>query len=258
MNEYQKLVDDHLNYINEKLKKPTMSKKLNKLTESAEELFECPVQFNLKFDEKFPEKYSEIENGDDHMNFATDEGYWNYRNTLVNEINSFWLNIESKTFYMSGGISEFSVSHVLSKLDTIQLLCEDKKLPITIVINTFGGDAYAMMGIVDLIISYPVQINTVCYGQVMSAGAIILAVGKNRKLSKNSIMMIHDLQTFNDGSYKNIMNTTKHLGYIQERMYKILEENSNKDSKWWENTLQRDMYITPSEALELGLIDEII
>lgn len=258
MSEYENKVNAFMDDLNVKLAKKIFLNKFNKRKKDIEDLLDCPVQIDLSFKDKFKEEFESIEEGDESEMGDSGEDYWNYHGSVIREINDYGFNLEKKLFYLFGDVSEFSVSYVAAKLDTIQKLSPEPEKPITLQINTFGGDAYGMLGIVDLIKNSEVDINTVCYGQVMSAGAIVLIAGKHRVMSKNSVMMIHDLSTANSGNYKDIKNSVKHLDYIQNLVYNFLAENSNKTFEWWEDKLQRDFYLTPSEAEELGLIDEII
>lgn len=245
-------VKNFIEVVNNKFKDEKILKKYNNHKSKIEKIFDCPIEITMDFAKKF----NMVDNN--KIDEGTSEDFWNYHNTVLRELNELGINLEEKKFYFSSDVVDYTIPWICTRLDTIQTLSEQKEKPITLQINTFGGDAYGMFGIIDVMNTSKVPINTLCYGQVMSAGAIILACGKHRVMSKNSYMMIHDLNSGNLGSYKNLKNDMKHIDHLQAKTYKILESVSNKDAKWWEEKLQRELYLTPEEALELELIDEIL
>jgi ATP-dependent Clp protease protease subunit len=254
---YQEKVKQFVDELNEKFKSKPFLNKFNRSKENIEKLIDCPVKIDIDFTQKFQEEYSEISEKYDQDGLMEDFDL-NYHNTVLREINEYGLNMYDKSFYFFGHVEDISVSYFVSKIESLNQLSPEIEKPITIHLTSYGGDAYSMFGIIDYIMNNETPINTVCYGQVMSAGAYILIAGSHRKISKRSIIMLHDLQATQIGSYKDITDEFNHIKLLQKMLYEFLEEKSNKDSTWWENRLQRNVYLTPQEALELNLIDEII
>lgn len=254
---YQEKVKLFMDELNKKFESKIFLNKFNRSKETIEKLIDCPVKIDIDFTQKFQEDYNEISEKYDQDALMEDFDL-NYHNTVLREINEYGLNMYEKSFYFFGDVDSLSVSYFISKIESLSQLSPEIEKPITIHLTSYGGDAYSMFGIMDYISNSETPINTICYGQVMSAGAYILISGKHRKLSKRSIIMLHDLQTMLTGSFKEITHEFNHIIILQKMVYEFLEERSNKDSTWWENRLQRNAYFTAQEALELNLIDEII
>ena len=125
-------------------------------------------------------------------------------------------------------------------------------------ITSYGGDVYAMLGLVDYIRSLPVKVNTHCIGTCMSAASVLLACGTGvRTMSKNSTVMVHEGSAFEAGKTTDVMKGVDHLKDLQKNINEILGEVSNKDAAFWEKVQRNDTYLTAKLCLEYGIIDKI-
>lgn len=136
---------------------------------------------------------------------------------------------------------------------------EDREKPITLIIGTYGGEAYGMFGVVDIIRTSNFIIDTVALGSAFSAGAWILAAGTGtRKAYKHSYIMVHQLRGDNGGTMEEMDQTNKHHKRIQKLSEKLLAEFTNKDERFWARVCKKEYYMDAEHAQKLGLIDEII
>jgi ATP-dependent Clp protease protease subunit len=136
---------------------------------------------------------------------------------------------------------------------------EKKNDPINIILNSDGGDVYEALGIIDFIQSLNVKVNTICRGRAMSAAALILCSGTGiRAASKNSTIMFHEMSSGIYGKSSDMKANVQHMEKLEEILVTIMSDNSNKDKKFWRDITIKDYYISPQEALELGVIDSII
>ena len=136
---------------------------------------------------------------------------------------------------------------------------EEKNDPVTISLNSPGGDIYEMNGIIDYINSLSFKVNVVCRGQAISAGAWILAMGTGlRAMSKYSTLMLHEGSYSMDDKFHNMKTSLEHFKNLEMIGYKMLEEKTGIESKFWEDKCKQDWYLTAEEALTLKLIDKII
>jgi|APSaa5957512576_1039674.scaffolds.fasta_scaffold07231_7 ATP-dependent Clp protease, protease subunit len=135
----------------------------------------------------------------------------------------------------------------------------DKKKPITLEISSYGGDIYGCYGLVDIVRTAPVLINTRCFGTAMSAAAVLLVSGTGvRSMGQDSYAMIHQISSWYSGKVSTITNEVKHLTKLQNRLYELFAEFSNKDIAYWKRKMEHDFYLTAEQCLEFELIDEII
>jgi len=133
------------------------------------------------------------------------------------------------------------------------------KKPIEIHMSSDGGNCYEALRLYDVIQSCECQIKFFGSGQIMSAGAWIMAGCDERWLHPNTIVMVHDGST--DGPGQNVTDReidTDELKRQCKQFVKILTENSRMPKEFWEDVLQRDTYLTAEEAIMFGLADKIV
>lgn len=180
------------------------------------------------------------------------------KDSLFNELDQ-GINLYTKTIYLTYDIDGDALCHLISRLDQLKNYNLTNTKNITIIISSYGGDIYSMLGIIDYIKNLDVKVNTICYGAAMSATAVILACGTGERImSKNSTLMLHEGSVFQKGKHSDIMKTSDHMKKLQKNIYKILEKVTNKDASFWSDMMKTDTYLTPKECLNYGLIDKIV
>jgi ATP-dependent Clp protease protease subunit len=166
------------------------------------------------------------------------------------------VNSDTNTTWMNHEFEIDSVYSVQIKLD--YLLRSNPSRDINMNITSYGGDVYAMLGLVDFIRSLPVKVNTHCIGTCMSAASVLLACGTGvRSMSKNSTVMVHEGSAFEAGKTTDVMKGVDHLKDLQKNINLILGEVSNKDASFWKKIQRNDTYLTAQMCLEYGIIDKI-
>lgn len=130
------------------------------------------------------------------------------------------------------------------------------KKPIHVYINTPGGSVYDGLAIYDVAKIIKSPIRTVCVGMAASMGAILMLMGSERCATKHSRIMLHQPSGYAAGSADDIEITHEEIQKIKGELYAIVEENTNlKDVK---TLFKLDTWFTASEALQCGLITEIL
>ena len=146
---------------------------------------------------------------------------------------------------------------------TAQLLfleAEDPDKDISLYINSPGGSAYAGMAIYDAMQYVKPEVSTVCVGMAMSAGAMILcggAAGKRYALP-NSKVMIHQGSGGFRGTPADIQIAAREILEMTERMAALISRHSGRSQEDGLRDIDRDRFMTPSEAVEYGLIDSVM
>lgn len=130
--------------------------------------------------------------------------------------------------------------------------------PIKLYINSEGGDLFPSLITVDRIKSAKVPVHTYVEGLVASAATLISVSGHKRFMRKNSIMMIHQLRTFYNGTHENVKDESKNMELMSDIIKKIYLNNSKFEESELDDLLKHDLYLSASECLRLNLIDEII
>lgn len=130
--------------------------------------------------------------------------------------------------------------------------------PIEIHMNSYGGDPYAMLRLYDEILACPCQVKFFGGGAIMSAATWIMAVCDERYLHQNATVMVHDGSEGYDGKHTDVQITASEMKRLQDKLYDIYEANSRMPKEFWQDVCQRDLYLTASEAVSLGLADKIV
>jgi ATP-dependent Clp protease protease subunit len=177
-----------------------------------------------------------------------------------NEID-YGLNINDSVIYLHGDIMLGNCFDFISKVRLILAhRPEDKKEdPITVLLNSNGGDVYEALGIIDYMESVEVPINVIARGRAMSAGAMILCCGTGiRAASKNTTIMVHEASANIFGKSADIKANAEHIDELEEDFYKMMALKTKHDEEFWRKACRKDYYMTAAKAAELGLIDQVI
>jgi ATP-dependent Clp protease protease subunit len=183
----------------------------------------------------------------------------------LNEILANQVELDDAVIYLNDEIGEHTLFDLMIRIR--RTLKYRKGLeykgpidaPINLMINSPGGDIHEMMGIIDYLNSLSVKINTVCRGRAFSAASIILTCGTgNRMVSKHSTIMFHQASSMISGKMTDVTATVDFVKQVEGDIYKMLASKTKKDVAWWKDQMRTDMYLTSSQALELGVVDQII
>ena len=163
--------------------------------------------------------------------------------------------VDSRIIFINGEINSETSNLVIAQLLYLDAISHDD---ITIYLNTPGGSVSDGLAIIDTMNLVKSNVNTIAIGTVASMGAVILACGNKRASLKHTKMMIHQIYfgvqgTMSDVSivYDNAQNTKKSL-------MDILSEKTKQPIKKLEKDCDRDYWLNAKEAVEYGLIDEIL
>jgi ATP-dependent Clp protease, protease subunit len=136
----------------------------------------------------------------------------------------------------------------------------DAKRDITIYINSPGGSVYAGLGIYDTMNFVSPNVATICTGLAASMGSVILAAGTKGKRAAlpHARIMIHQPSGGAGGQSSDIEIQAKEIVKIREELYEILAEHSGQTFEQIEKDSDRDYWMKSQEALEYGIIDEVL
>jgi len=140
------------------------------------------------------------------------------------------------------------------------LEAEDPDKDICLYVNSPGGSAYAGMAIYDAIQYVKPDVSTICVGMGMSAAAMVLAGGAagKRMALPNAKVMIHQGSAGFRGTPTDIDIHAREVLDMTRRMAEIIARHSNRDLEQVMRDIDRDRFMAPAEAVEYGLIDEVI
>ncbi|BBG66217.1 ATP-dependent Clp protease proteolytic subunit [Hydrogenimonas sp.] len=141
-----------------------------------------------------------------------------------------------------------------------QLLYLDKMSdePIYIYISSPGGEVMAGFEIIDIMNLVKSPVHTVAMGMVASMASILLCNGEKRYILPNAQVMLHQPLGGVQGQASDIEITAKQILKIKSKLNEILSAKTGKSIKTIENVTDRDSYFDAREALDFGLVDEIL
>ena len=156
-----------------------------------------------------------------------------------------------------------TVNDTVASLITAQLLyleSENPKKEISFYINSHGGLVTAGLGIYDTMQYIKPPVSTLCIGQASSMGSFLLAAGeKGKRLSlPNSRIMVHQPSAGFQGQATDIEIHAKEILDLKKRLNKIYAKHTRKSEDEIKKALERDKFMSPAEAKDFGLIDEVV
>ncbi len=155
------------------------------------------------------------------------------------------------------------ITDPIASLVTAQLLfleAEDPDKDIFLYINSPGGLVTAGLAIYDTMQYIRPPVSTLCLGQAASMGAVLLAAGATGKryALPHSRIMIHQPMGGFQGQASDIDIQAREILRLREQINEILAKHTGKDVATIEQHTDRDRFMTGSEAVEFGLVDEVI
>jgi ATP-dependent Clp protease protease subunit len=140
------------------------------------------------------------------------------------------------------------------------LEAEDPDKDIYLYINSPGGSVSAGLGIYDTMNHIRPQVSTICVGLAASMGAFLLTAGeKGKRMSlPNSRIMIHQPLGGAQGQATDIEIQAKEILYLKKQLNDAIAQNTGQPIEKIAADTERDFFMSPQEAVEYGLIDQVI
>ncbi|MBQ4227417.1 MAG: ATP-dependent Clp endopeptidase proteolytic subunit ClpP [Clostridia bacterium] len=166
--------------------------------------------------------------------------------------------LKDRIIFLSGPIDDGVANTVVAQMLFLEM--EDPDRDIMLYINSPGGSISAGMAIYDTMKYLKCEVSTLCIGMAASMAAFLLAAGAKgkRKSLPNSEVMIHQPLGGTEGQATEILIHAEHIRRIRQKMNEELAKNTGNDVEKVAADTERDNYMTAQQALDYGIIDEII
>lgn len=166
--------------------------------------------------------------------------------------------LRERIIFLGEGINDHVANLIIAQI--LFLEADDAKKDIKLYINSPGGSVTAAMAIYDTMQYVKPDITTVCIGQAASAAAVLLAAGaKGKRISlPNARIMIHQVMGGVEGQARDIEIQAKEMLRVKNQVNEILVKHTGQTLKKIENDSDRDFFMTPNEAKNYGIIDQVI
>ena len=152
-----------------------------------------------------------------------------------------------------------SVANVI-QAQLLFLQSTDSSRDIQMYINSPGGGVYAGLGIYDTMQYIKPDVSTLCIGQAASMGSFLLAAGKKGKRFSlpNSRIMVHQPSAGFQGQATDIEIHANEVLSLKKRLNEIYSKHTGKNVDQIKDALERDNFMTPENAKDFGLIDQVV
>lgn len=165
--------------------------------------------------------------------------------------------LKDRIVFLSGEINDEVANLIVSELLYLNSLNNED---IYLYINSPGGSVTSGMAIYDTMNFIKCDVSTICVGMCASMAAFLLSSGAKGKrvCLKNGEVMIHQPLGGVQGQATEIKIHAERIIKLKEKLNKILASNTGKDIKKIERDTERDYYLDSEEALEYGLVDNVL
>lgn len=166
--------------------------------------------------------------------------------------------LKDRVIFLVGQVEDYMANLVVAQM--LFLESENPEKDIYLYINSPGGVLSAGLAIYDTMQFIKPNVSTLCIGQAASAGALILCAGaKSKRFSlPNSRIMIHQPSGGYRGQATDIEIHARETSLVRKRMNEIMAKHCSKTTSEIKKDTERDYFMSGNEAVEYGLIDEVM
>lgn len=166
--------------------------------------------------------------------------------------------LKERIIFLTGEVNDASASLICAQL--LFLESEDPKKDVFFYINSPGGVVTSGLSIYDTMQYIRPEVTTLCMGQAASMGSLLLAAGApgKRFCLPNSRIMIHQPSGGCRGQATDIEIHAREILDLRKRLNGIYVHHTHRKVEEIERAVERDNFMSPEEAKDFGLIDEII
>ncbi len=166
--------------------------------------------------------------------------------------------LKERIIFLGGAVNDEVANLIIAQL--LFLEAEDPNRDITLYINSPGGVVTAGLAIYDTMQYIKADVSTLCLGQAASMGALLLAAGApgKRYVLPNSRILIHQPMGGFQGQATDIDIHAKEILKLRQRLNEILSKHTAQPLEKIQADTERDYFMGSKEALEYGLVDEIL
>ena len=175
------------------------------------------------------------------------------------------VSTERNNIYLYGAITPDSCEQLKNHLNNLDYNGRLFKLeynkdppPINLHIQSSGGSLLNALYIVDLIETLDTPINTFVDGYSASAASLLGVVGDKRYMSKNSMIMIHQLSSEKEGKYQELNDDQQNMQLLMNKIKSIYLRKSTIPYLQLNDILNHDLWLDADTCKKFGLVDEII
>ena len=167
---------------------------------------------------------------------------------------------KKNVIYFTGHVDEDTAKEAITRLIEIEQM--DHEQLIVMIFDSYGGYVHSLLSIYDVMKAISNPIKTICLGKAMSAAGILLAAGNTgmRFIGPHATVMVHELRGGTFGTLTQMETKVDESKRLHEILVAILARETGQTKAKVRKLMSasQDHYLTPEEAIEFGMADEIL
>jgi len=165
---------------------------------------------------------------------------------------------EERIIFLGQAIDDTIANDIMAQLLALESMDPDRD--ISLYVNSPGGSFTALTAIYDTMQFVRPDIQTVCLGQAASAAAVILAAGTpgKRMALANCRVLIHQPYTEGGGQASDVEIQAREILRMRALLEHLIAKHTGRDEELVRKDIERDKILTAQEALEYGVIDQVL
>ncbi len=166
--------------------------------------------------------------------------------------------LKERIIFLDGEVTDEMASLICAQLMFLE--SEDAEADISLYINSPGGSVTAGMAILDTMNYISCDVSTLCLGMAASMGALLLAAGEKGKryALPNAEIMIHQPLGGKQGQSSDVEIYADHLKKTKKKINQMLSDFTGQEIGIIENDTDRDNFMDAQEAMDYGLVDQVL
>jgi ATP-dependent Clp protease protease subunit len=166
--------------------------------------------------------------------------------------------LKERIIFLTGAVEDYTSSLICAQL--LYLESENPNKDISIYINSPGGVVTSGLAIYDTMSYIRPEVSTVCIGQAASMGSLLLCAGaKGKRFAlPNARVMVHQPSGGFQGQATDIEIHAREIISLRERLNNIYVHHTGQTYETISDALERDKFMSPEDALEFGLVDQVV
>ena len=180
------------------------------------------------------------------------------RQLNVTQMDVFSRLMADRVIFLGTPIDDYVANVIQAQL--LFLDTSDPGKDISIYLNSPGGSVHAGLGIYDTMQYISSDVSTICTGMAASMAAVLLVAGEKGKRSAlpHSRVMIHQPMGGMQGQASDMEINYKQIMLLRDELYQIISDHSGQSFEKIMKDSDRDYWMTSAEALEYGMIDQVL
>lgn len=165
--------------------------------------------------------------------------------------------LSNNVHYLSGDVDDVSIAPVIKWILHENLI--KKADTLTLYINSYGGDMYEALALIDVMKASEIPVHTIGIGSVMSAAFFIFISGNHRTIGQRATAMCHQYASSVEGKHHDLKASIEEGDRLNHEMISLIGTASELNIRTIKSNLlkETDVYLTAQDMLDLGLADTI-